>query len=141
MSSPSDQTNHASARSRPWLALFTILILAVLGALGVSQYQDWREQEADRRLLREMEAHALSPDNPPSPESFYPMDAVPRPPIVKGFQILSAKEAGGKVEDDELVLAVEVNGKSRAYPLNIMTGPSREVFNDTLGGIPIAATW
>jgi len=43
--------------------------------------------------------------------------------------------------DNELVLGLELNGEARAYPINMLTGPSREIINDTLGGIPIAATW
>ncbi len=83
----------------------------------------------------------LGVDTPPSPETFNPMEVVPRPPLVSDFRIVEAEEAAGKIDDDELVLAVEINGQARAYPLNIMTGPDREVFNDELGGRPIAATW
>ena len=32
-------------------------------------------------------------------------------------------------------------GQARAYPINMLTGPSREIINDVLGGVPIAATW
>jgi hypothetical protein len=45
------------------------------------------------------------------------------------------------VTDSELVLGVVVNGEPRAYPINMITGPRREIVNDRLGGIPIAATW
>ena len=41
----------------------------------------------------------------------------------------------------ELVLGVTVGKESRAYPINMLTGPSREILNDTLGGQAIAATW
>jgi hypothetical protein len=36
---------------------------------------------------------------------------------------------------------VMINGESRAYPINMLTGPSREILNDRLGGTAIAATW
>ncbi len=42
---------------------------------------------------------------------------------------------------NELVLGVVVNGKARAYPINQLTGPMREIINDELGGTAIAATW
>lgn len=45
------------------------------------------------------------------------------------------------VADTELVLGVEINGESRAYPINMLTGPSREVFNDTLGDTNVVVTW
>ncbi len=83
----------------------------------------------------------LGPDNPPSADSFDPQQVIgPLAPITD-IPTLSAQEAGEKIEDSELVLGVVVNGAARAYPINMMTGPSREVFNDTLGGQPIAATW
>ena len=45
------------------------------------------------------------------------------------------------VQDDELVLGVVAGGKARAYPINTLTGPKREIINDELGGRSIAATW
>lgn len=43
--------------------------------------------------------------------------------------------------DNELVIGVEVDGEARAYPINQLTGPRREIINDTLAGTAIAATW
>lgn len=82
-----------------------------------------------------------SDGGPLTAEDFRPMEAVPRMPVVAGFETLSADEADQRIQGDELVLAVEVNGQARAWPLNVMTGPEREVFNDELGGRSIAATW
>ena len=62
------------------------------------------------------------------------------PPIVDGKFLLAAK-VDREVLDNELVLGVVVNGEARAYPINMLTGPSREIINDTLGGVAIAATW
>ena len=117
-----------------------VVVLSVLGtAVGmyaVLKVKDWQ-------LEREENAQAggppLTAENPPSPESFHPNRAVDQPPIVSGFKIVPAGKS--KIEDDELVLGVEINGKARAYPINMMTGPMREIFNDELGGLPIAATW
>jgi hypothetical protein len=64
----------------------------------------------------------------------------PFPAIVDAPFIL-----GSDVEDEvtakELVLGVVVNGEARAYPINMLTGPQREIINDRLGGRAIAATW
>lgn len=46
-----------------------------------------------------------------------------------------------EVHDDELVLGVVIEGQARAYPINQLHTPQREVFNEVLGGTPIAATW
>ena len=54
-------------------------------------------------------------------------------------RIVPASQAD--VFDGELVIGVEVNGQARAYPINQLTGPQREIINDELGGKVIAATW
>lgn len=63
-----------------------------------------------------------------------------RPPIVDA-PVISVGEVKDQVNDNELVLGVVVGGEARAYPINMLTGPSREIINDTLGGRAIAATW
>jgi len=45
------------------------------------------------------------------------------------------------VDDDELVIGVVIDGEARAYPINQLTGPDREIINDELAGTAIAATW
>ena len=55
--------------------------------------------------------------------------------------VIDAKDVKGQVADGELVLGVAVNGQARAYPINMLTGPRREIVNDTLGKRAIAATW
>ena len=64
----------------------------------------------------------------------------PRRAIVDA-KYLRAKEVTDQVTDNELVLGMEMKGKARAYPINMLTGPSREIINDEIGGTPYAATW
>ena len=45
------------------------------------------------------------------------------------------------VAPNELVIGVVVDSEARAYPVNMLTGPEREIINDTLAGRNIAATW
>ena len=40
---------------------------------------------------------------------------------------------------EELVMGIEIDGESRAYPIGLMR--FREMANDTLGGVPILVTW
>lgn len=61
------------------------------------------------------------------------------PPIV-GPPFVTASEAT-HLQPSELVLGVEIDGVARAYPINTLTGPRREIFNDQLGEHAIAATW
>jgi hypothetical protein len=62
-----------------------------------------------------------------------PMRAITNPKIV------AANEA--QVAENDLVIGVEIGGQARAYPINQLTGPSREIINDVLAGTAIAATW
>ena len=62
-------------------------------------------------------------------------------PTIRNPKTLPASEAGRVVTDNELVLGVVIGKQARAYPINQLTGPSREIINDTLGGQAIAATW
>lgn len=41
--------------------------------------------------------------------------------------------------NDELVIGVELNGEARAYAIGPLN--SREMVNDTVGGVPILVTW
>lgn len=73
---------------------------------------------------------------------FNPQTVIRRPfrPIIDA-PMMTAAEAQRKLRPGELVVGVEVDGHARAYPINMLTGPSREIINDTLGGRNIAATW
>ena len=45
------------------------------------------------------------------------------------------------VAASDLVIGLTIGTAARAYPLNMLTGPRREIINDELGGRAIAATW
>ena len=62
------------------------------------------------------------------------------PPFVR-FPVATAEDARPEVRDGDYVVGVELNGESRAYPLNMLSNPERHVVNDDLGGQPIAVTW
>jgi hypothetical protein len=66
---------------------------------------------------------------------------IPAQPAVTEVPHKPVPEAAKDLNPDELVLGVEVEGEARAYPINMLSGPNREILNDTLGGRPIAATW
>jgi hypothetical protein len=44
-----------------------------------------------------------------------------------------------KLDKDEKVIAIEINGAARAYPIRGMS--YHHIVNDTLGGVPIVATY
>ena len=49
--------------------------------------------------------------------------------------------AGGlaDLEPGEIVMAVEINGESKAYPVGVLA--FREMVNDVVGGVPILVSW
>lgn len=72
---------------------------------------------------------------------FRPIRLVPAQPAIVDVPVTAARDINGRVTDKELVFGVVVNGEARAYPINMLTGPKREILNDTLGKQAIAATW
>ena len=62
-------------------------------------------------------------------------------PAITDAPIAPAAKIGDRVHDGELVLGVVVDGEARAYPINMLTNPTREIINDVLGKTAIAATW
>lgn len=75
----------------------------------------------------------------PSDSEFDPVRVVKRFPPIISPDFIKATEA--KINDNELVLGVVIEGVARAYPINMLTQPTREIVNDHLGGKSIAATW
>ena len=59
------------------------------------------------------------------------------PALINATQISPA--AADYLTDAELVFGVEINGDARAYPLRIMDW--HEMFNDVIGGVPVALAY
>ena len=65
-----------------------------------------------------------------------PKDAIP---AILEPTFIDAEEAWEQYEPDELVLGVSINGEHKAYSVPYLS--NREIVNDELGGVAIAATW
>ena len=76
-----------------------------------------------------------------SEPDFRPRRVLPRQPAIIHPPMLLAAQVINQVTESDLVLGVVVNGKARAYPINMLNGPRREIINDTLGDQPIVAMW
>lgn len=61
-------------------------------------------------------------------------DAIP--PI---YNPVLVPASAAPLDDEDLVLGVEINGESRAYPVGTLNG--REMVNDEVGGVPILVSW
>lgn len=65
-----------------------------------------------------------------------PLDPVENPPL------RAASGSGSELpEPEELVLGLAIENEARAYPLNMISAPAREVLNETLAGKPVVITW
>ena len=73
---------------------------------------------------------------------FQPQQVVPAfPAIVEAPHLAGDAATPEVVAANELVLGIELDGQARAYPINMLTGPRREIINDELAGRQLAATW
>lgn len=59
-------------------------------------------------------------------------------PSLDNPELIMAVDAG-YLKDDDLVFGVSINGDARAYPLRIMGW--HEMFNDVIGGVPVALAY
>jgi hypothetical protein len=66
----------------------------------------------------------------PPPDGIPPIDA----PVFE-----SVEDAGAWLQDQSPVIALQIEGDARAYPLAILTW--HEIANDVVGGVPVAVTF
>ncbi len=71
--------------------------------------------------------------------SYYFNFLVNRDGILPIYEPVFVTAAESPFHDDELVIAVSIDGESKAYPISVLRG--REMVNDELGGTPILVTW
>lgn len=64
---------------------------------------------------------------------------LPRDAILPVYQPEFVTAGAASLDDSELVLAIEIDGQAKAYPIIVLN--SREMVNDELAGVPILATW
>jgi hypothetical protein len=60
-------------------------------------------------------------------------------PSIDSPTFYAVEDANQEYEPDELVIGIELNGESKAYPIDLLS--RHEIVNDELQGKPIAVTW
>lgn len=60
-------------------------------------------------------------------------------PAIRSPEFVDATGAEAWMNADEPIIGVELDGDARAYPVAMLS--RHEIVNDTVGGVPIAATW
>jgi arylsulfatase A-like enzyme len=75
-------------------------------------------------------------------DEFNPRMVIKRPfRAIVNPNTVDITEAKREIRADELVIGITINGESRAYPVNMLCQPSREIVTDVVGGKRIAVTW
>ena len=64
---------------------------------------------------------------------------LPRDAILPVYDPRFVPAESASVPTDALVIGVEINGESKAYPVGPLN--FREMVNDTVGGVPVLVTW
>lgn len=120
------------------LGTVSIVVIALTGFRIAGQLSERNAQNVPSDISRRQPAAY----DVPSTDRFKPQVVIPkRFPTITEFQVKSGAEVNEDINPSELVLGVALNGEARAYPINMLTGPRREIVNDKLGGTAIAATW
>ena len=68
-----------------------------------------------------------------------PYQLVPRDAIKPIYEPQFTHWKLTSLDPENLVIGVEINGESKAYPVSPLNG--REMVNDVVGGVPILVTW
>lgn len=118
------------AVSKRRVFLVTIAGLVAIPCIALQVFQ--AEQASGQRRLGRKSINI---------NKYEPRVVVPAFPAIEKPRAAPAQEASQQLRPQDLVLGITLHGKSRAYPINQLTGPSREIFNDSIGGQRIAATW
>ncbi len=114
--------------------LFVAIVLLLINAAVLPSFQ-----VSARSPLSNVQPQAAGEI---SSEEFRPEVIVTKElPALKNIAARPIADANMILRDEELVLGVEIEGRARAYPINMLSGPTREIINDELNGVSIAATW
>ena len=66
-------------------------------------------------------------------------ELIARDVIVPVYEPRYVEAEEANLVDQELVMGVEINGEAKAFPIGLIR--SREIVNDTIGGVPLLITW
>ena len=123
---------------RVFAALVTLVLVSFVALLVVSSLNS-DERSAATGTLFSLPDDVRNPVVSVEPELIGFRQVLPRDAILPVYepQFVSAAEAGWG--DDSLVIGLELDGESRAYPVGFLN--RREMVIDSVAGIPVLVTW
>ncbi len=124
------------------LRRYTVLVLIVVVGLAAVRYVDLYTVEWLLRGAPAVEGEKPSGEITVQGRDFSLKDfrqLLKRDAILPIYDPEFVPAVEANYEDEELVLGVEINGDSRAYPVGMLN--FREMVNDEVGGIPILVSW
>lgn len=113
------------------LLLIVIITLLCLSLPGIGQVQN--PDKLDKRWKTDTTIHTVPLEEF---KALLPRDGIP--PIDKP-KFFERKKALQNYFEHEPVIALEIKGVAKAYPLNVLT--YHEIVNDQIGEVPITATY
>ncbi len=118
------QQAHPEVTPHPSYALLKLKLFVTIDPRFLNFLDPWATQPESMRIrLEEITWGGVAVDGIPS---------------LDDPKLITAAEAD-YLRDDDLVFGVEINGDARAYPLRIMGW--HEMFNETIGGVPVALAY
>ena len=145
-STPTAGPRRMRFRDGGWLIAVTVLVCVALLAWAFAGVLRGHRPKGDGHSIDSygFDLTALRADGGALVASGNPRDflqALDAPRTIAGFEMLeyNAKRRDKYVVTDDRVIGVVVNGKARAYPVQVLN--VHEVVNDTLGDVPIAVTF
>lgn len=92
------------------------------------------------RLLPRFTVPRSSAYTPDEKEALLKMNRVlTKDDILPVYDPKFAPASEARIQPDELVMGLEINGDARAYSITVLNG--REMVNDVVGGVPVLVTW
>lgn len=119
---------------------FSLLLISISGVTGCKK----ESPVAESTDTNGVDNRANSATEEVEEAAFEPKIVIDKAfPPIKDAEFFDIEQGNSFVEDNELVLGVsdDEKGIAKAYPINMLGGPRREIINDQLGDRAIAATW
>ncbi len=123
--------------SLPFGALLVAIALVAVACGSGSQVANAVDRQLDDESVGRLSSLRATGVGAFDPDSY--TGTLPRDAIVPVYEPSFVSPDEIELWPNELVMGVEINGESHAYPIGLMR--IREMVNDEVGGVPILVSW